>query len=202
MIWIRGLKKTKNNIDWDKVYLLNYENKAFRDIHWLGKAKELIKTANLIEPILNQVWESVINNKRDCTKIEYNYYSGTYFMLIAFAFENIFKAMIIRNKLNYYKCMFRETNKFPKELQSHKLIELAKKSGFKYNFEQEDLLRRLTRSAIWFGRYPIPLSFRDSKSIELYEDGKKYKTDWFGSDDLNRVTRMIDHLKEYFKIDL
>ncbi|MDZ7759478.1 MAG: hypothetical protein U5L00_04380 [Desulfovermiculus sp.] len=90
--------------NWDSVHKTNYESKAFWDIHWIRKANDLLKSADLIEPEVLRLWNSVEegldNKERD---IMPDYHQGTYFMLKAFAVENIFKAAIIRNKQFEYR---------------------------------------------------------------------------------------------------
>lgn len=187
--------------NWDSVHKINYESKAFWDIHWIRKAKDLLTTADLIEPEVVRLWDSVdkgLDNMEH--EIIADYYQGTYFMLRAFAVENILKAVIIRNKSSEYRRKFRESLKFPKDLKSHNLVKLAKKAGFDFNAEQEDLLRRLARSATWYGRYPIPLDYRHSAGAEMFEDGNEYSVSWFGSNDVERINAFIEQLKHRFGI--
>ena len=44
--------------DWDHVHLSNFESKAFWHIHWLYKAKDLIETAHLLEPKIDELWKN------------------------------------------------------------------------------------------------------------------------------------------------
>ena len=188
-------------VNWDSVHRTNYESKAFWDIHWIRKAKDLLKSADLIQPEVVRLWNSVEEGLDNMDReILADYYQGTYFMLRAFAVENILKAVIIRNKSTEYRRKFRDTLKFPKELQSHDLVKLAKKAGFDFTVEQEDLLRRLTRSATWHGRYPIPLNYRHSAGEERFKDGREYSVSWFGSNDVGRINDFIEELKHIFGI--
>jgi len=187
--------------NWDSVHRRNYESKAFLDTHWISKAKDLLISADLIEPEVVRLWNSVESGLDNMDQeILPDYYQGTYFMLKAFAVENIFKAVIIRKKSSEYRRKFQDTLKFPGELKSHKLVELAQQAGFDFTDEQEDLLRRLTRSAIWYGRYPIPLDYRHSAGAEIFEDENKYSVSWFGSKDIERINDFIEELKRQFSI--
>jgi hypothetical protein len=186
----------ERKVDWDKVHRQNYESRAFWDIHWIAKANDLLLSAKLIEPEVIKLWESFHAHTADKTKrILADHYQGTYFMLLAYAVENLLKGAIIRERSWEYKEHFRRTLKFPKELQSHNLIRLARKAGLEFSFEQEDLLRRLTRSATWYGRYPVPLLYPDSAGAETFSDGKEYAVSWFGGDDVNRLNLFIGKLK-------
>jgi len=182
--------------NWDRVSRTNYRSKAFWDVHWIMKARDLLESAKLIEPEVVRYWD----NSREVLKTKSgqflpDYYLGTYFMLIAYAVENIFKAVIVRNNSVDYKEKFKQTPKFPKELQSHSLVELAKQAGYSFNLYEEDLLRRLTRSAIWYGRYPVPLDYKFSSNTEIFSDGKKRSVGWFGANDIPRLKKFIDDLK-------
>ncbi len=189
-------------VNWDSVHRTNYESKAFWDIHWIRKANDLLKSADLIEPEVVRLWNSVEEGLDNMDReILPDYYQGTYFMLKAFAVENVLKAAIIRNKSFEYRRKFRDTLKFPKELQSHDLVKLAKQACLDFNVEQEDLLRRLTRSATWYGRYPIPLNYRHSAGAEKFNDGSEYSVSWFGSNDVDRINDFIEELKRIYGIE-
>ena len=129
-----------------------------------------------------------------------DYYQSTYFMLIAYAVENLLKAAIIREKSFEYKRKFHETLKFPKELRSHDLVKLARKAHLNISSEEEDLLRRLTRSATWYGRYPVPLYYKHISGVEIFSDGKEYSVSWFGGNDLERLNKFIETLKDRLSI--
>lgn len=196
---MRQRKKTITN--WDKVYRQNYETHAFSDIYWIRKAKNLLESAKLIEPEVIRLWKNYrryINGKTD--KLLTDYYQGTYFMLVAYAVENLLKATVIQRNSFEYKKKFHQTLKFPKELQSHDLVKLARKADLDFTIEEEDLLRRLTRSATWDGRYPIPLHYKQMSGAECFSDGKEYSVSWFGGDDIDKLNKFIKDLKE--KLDI
>ena len=80
-------------------------------------------------------------------------------MLISFAVENLLKAAAVTRKGIEYMDRFQSTGKFPAELKQHDLVKLAKLLDLEVNQDEEDLLRRLTRAATWFGRYPAPVNY-------------------------------------------
>ena len=188
-------------LDWDRVHRQNYLSRAFGYIHWISKAKELLQSAKLIEPEVVRLWSNYrANLDGENNELLPDYYQSTYFMLIAYAVENLLKAAIIREKSFEYKREFSETLRFPKELQSHDLVELARKANLNISREEEDLLRRLTRSAIWYGRYPVPLDYKDISGVDIFSDGKKYFVSWFGGNDLERINKFIESLKDRLNI--
>ena len=121
-------------------------------------------------------------------------------MLLAYAVENLLKAAIIRKYSYEYKKQFRKTLKFPKELKCHDLVQLAKKAGLKFTMKEEDLLRRLTRSAIWYGGYPVSLEYTQLSGAETFSDKKEYFVSWFGGNDVKRLNGFIENIKARLQI--
>ena len=167
-----GSTIVKTDVDWDSVHRSNFEQAAFMHINWIRKARELFESAKVLEPAVARVWESYrARLKGDQTPLAPDYYQGTYFMLLFFAVENLLKAAAIGRNATEYQEEFRRTKKFPKQLQSHDLIDLASIVQLDYDAKEEDLLRRLARSAVWFGRYPAPLHYTKMSGSETFNDG-------------------------------
>lgn len=186
----------KREVNWDDVYRSNYEISAFWDIHWLKSARALIASAKQLEPKVIELWE----NYRACLEdrniqLKPDYYQCPYFMLLAFAVENFLKAAIVHKNSIRFKRKFRQDNKFPEELKGHDLIKLAQSANVTFTFEEEDLLRRLTRHAIWAGRYPVPLNFKHSSNAAKFLDGNEYAISWFGGTDVERLNSFIENLE-------
>jgi len=182
-------------MDWDPVYKSNYENTAFSPWPWINSARCLLASAKVLEPKVLELWENMKN--QPFKRLPVNY-TGPYFMLIAFAVENYFKAAIVKKKYLDFKKEFRENKKqkFPKDLNSHKLINLAKKAGFILSKGEEGLLRRLTRHAIWAGRYPIPTDYSKSTISELFSDGTEHAVSYYGGDDVERLNILLKDIEE------
>ena len=188
-------------VNWDMVFRQNYLSRVFWHIHWVSKAEDLLQSAKLIEPEVVRLWDNYrANLDGEINELLPDYYQGTYFMLIAYAVENFLKAAIIREKSFEYKRKFLETLKFPSELRSHNLVKLARRAHLNFSSEEEDLLRRLTRSATWYGRYPAPLYYKHSSGAETFLDGKKYSVSWFGNNDVERLNKFIGRLKDGLSI--
>lgn len=186
-----------DKVDWDDVYKRNYESTAFWDIQWIYCANALLISAREIEPKVCELWDNYHAHIEDKTiPLKADYYQGTYFMLIAYAVENLFKAAIVREKSWHFRHEFQINQKFPTDLKSHKLVKLAEKAGFNYSSEEEDLLRRLTRHAIWAGRYPIPLHYKKSAVSEKFSNGSNHHVSWFGESDIERLNALIVRIKE------
>lgn len=186
-----------DEIDWDQVHLSNFESKAFWHIHWLYKAKDLIETARLLEPGIAKTWENLHAHSQDQkVPLIANHYIAPYFMLMAFAIENILKARIVIIKNRELKDAFKHSRKFPKIQKNHNLVDLAHLAKLEFGSDEEELLRRLTRSAIWHGRYPIPLEYTKMSGAELFSDGNEYLVSWNSSSDVARIRSYLNDLPQ------
>ena len=90
-------------------------------------------------------------------------------MLMSFSLENIAKYMIV--------CDYKEKNPnsliFPtKKIQTHKLEGLFNHVGYTISKENRLYINSWSKSAIWAGRYPLPISKNDMfKSRKIVEEG-------------------------------
>lgn len=180
------------NVDWDYVHRCNFEMAAFSADNWIAKAQDLFETAKQLEPVVVRVWDSYREKAKNMgAPLLLDHYQGPYFMLLAFATENLLKAAAVSRKCLQYKAEFLNSKKFPGELKSHDLVELATLVALSYSIEEEELLRRLTRSAIWFGRYPAPLKYAEMSGKVEFSDGNEYSVSWFGGNDIARLNTFI-----------
>ena len=181
-----------SSVDWDRVHRSNFEMAAFWNVNWIGKARSLLQCARLLEPEVVKVWDSYLARSRgEANTLLADHYQGPYFMLLSFAVESLLKATAVAQNSPRYKAEFRETSRFPKELQKHDLVKLAQFVQLTFSAEEEDLLRRLTRSAVWFGRYPAPLEYTQMSGTQTFVDGNDYSVCWFGSKDIERLNTFI-----------
>lgn len=123
-------------------------------------------------------------------------------MLWSFAVENLLKAAIVRKDSKALMEQFQKKNKFPSKLKSHKLVDLVKEAGLAITLEEEDLLRRLTRSAIWNGRYPVPLDFKEMSGVEEFSDGQSYSISWRGRDDIGTLDALLSKIEQHLGRDV
>ena len=116
-------------------------------------------------------------------------------MLVAFAIENLLKANLVEKFYREFRGEFDSSGKLPQLLRSHRLFELATEAGLKTGVEEEDLLRRLTRAAIWAGRYPVPIEFGGLASGEEFSDGKVWSISYLGGKDVERLRKLISKIR-------
>ncbi|MBA4159739.1 MAG: hypothetical protein H0X65_20025 [Gemmatimonadetes bacterium] len=120
-----------------------------------------------------------------------------YFMLVAYAMENYLKAALVQRHARTWKPEVERSGKLPQALKNHDLVELAQQVGFTLDLPEEDLLRRLERCSVWFGRYPIPLNARDL-GPRAFSDGQQYNLSWFGGNDLDSVQALLQRFRTSF----
>jgi hypothetical protein len=184
-----------DDVRWDAVHRSNFERSAFWDVNWISKARDLFESAKKLEPEVVRVWESYrARAKSFASPLVPDHYQGTYFMLLAFAVENLLKASAVNRNGMEYRDAFRSTLKFPEDLRSHDLVRLAGLVDLSYTPDEEELLRRLTRGATWFGRYPAPLHYAEMSGNKRFSDGNEHSLSWFGGDDVSRLNEFISSL--------
>jgi hypothetical protein len=179
-------------VSWDAVYLSNYELTVFWDVHWVSNARDLYECAKKLEPEILRVLENYrAVSRKEATRLEPDHYQGVYFMLLSYAMENLLKAAVISREGRRYKEEFLANKKFPQELREHDLVVLAQMVGLVFEEGEEDLFRRLSRSAVWHGRYPAPLKWPEMSGTATFIDGKERRISWYAADDIERLNALV-----------
>jgi len=86
--------------------------------------------------------------------------------------------------------------KLPDRLKRHELVAFVTATGLPLTTDEQELLERLKRAVLWFGRYPVPKDYRDRDETRL-PDGTRYSTSWIGSTDTYRIKLLIQHLRKH-----
>src|SRR5207244_11783533 len=91
-------------------------------------------------------------------------------------------------------------HRIPKELSTHDLFALAKiaraeATAYAY---REDLLRRMSRSATWYGRYPVPLSYAQLRP-EVFSDGSELFLTHLTGADVDEVRCLLRDLRDEYE---
>jgi hypothetical protein len=86
-----------------------------------------------------------------------------YFMLCAFALENLFKARIVQVQRTVIEEQLRtKPDDLPELLAAHDLVSLAVRAGMeKFADEEGFFLKKLSAASVWYGRYPLPRNTAD-----------------------------------------
>lgn len=141
-----------------------HERMLLNPAEWLRSADSLYSSALIFEPLVEQYWQS--NNVE---KKQIEHHLKTSMMIMGFAFENLFKALIVLNQLDDLKENFKKKPELPRDLKSHDLGDLAKKAGLEISdSETTDLLDKLTRHSVWAGRYSCPIKAEYLPAKDLF----------------------------------
>lgn len=132
---------------------------------WKSSARALIQAAEVLEPKIDEFWQGVRTGR--------SWNDGgvaVYFMLCSFALENLLKARIVERRRSDLARALVPRSILPKVLKEHDLYKLTREAGLDaLAAEEESLLHRLTRSAVWYGRYPVPVTAPGLSSLRKSE---------------------------------
>ena len=92
-----------------------------------------------------------------------------------------------------FRKFIKDKGKLPDDLKNHDLYELVNLLSIPLGKSEEDLLRRLSRSAVWAGRYPVPLKYQDLIA-QRYSNGSERGTSAFFKSDIQRVKELLNKL--------
>lgn len=193
--------ETTEQIVLEKVYVPQYIDKALNPELWLSNSEQLIKTANEFEKDLDILWGPPADyTKRNKSQPSLGFIQGIYFMLIAYAIENICKAAIIETNKPKLESQIIKKKKLPKLLNTHNLVKLVRdKLGINISVDDEELLLRLERNAVWASRYPVPLSCEDINANKKLSNGQILFLSYFHRDDITRIKQLFNKIETYVK---
>jgi hypothetical protein len=157
-------------------------------------ADDLIAAANILEVEVIKYWSEIqVENDRIIKTPNRKYVQGPFSLLIAYALENYFKALLIHRNQKDLKGWL--LTKLPTYLSQHDLVKLASKLKFKLDISEQELLYRLSRSSIWAARYPIPIGSEALTNVKKFSDGRSYLIAYYAPQDINRIHNFIDRLR-------
>jgi len=179
--------------NWDDVLRSVYESTAYWDINWIDKAENLVACAKLMEPAIEQLFATYRQHSVDTSvPLLPDHYTKSYLMLMGFAIENLFKAVIVRRDGHGSP----DKTKMLGKLKDHDLLRLAQEANFQFDRDGEDLLRRMTRCTVWEGRYPVPTSWDKGRNTQVFSDGESFSVAFFAGNDPQRIDKLINELRK------
>ena len=199
---------TKNPLSQHPQFVVLYLDNLLNPRLWLEKADKLLEASKLLEPQLRDFWNVVSASAREGRynkggqppNIPPSDLHGPYFILVSYALENLFKAIIIQCQSDEIRSQFAQTGRLPSLIKGHDLVRLSKKANVKININEEDVLARLSRQSKWKSRYPVPVELSDMRNIQKYSDGRGYFADYFKPDDIDKLNAIIDRVKDHLKV--
>jgi len=185
----------KNRLQPDKLYqAIDFSERLTDTKSWLRMADDLIAAANILEVEVIKYWSEIqVENDRIIKTPNRKYVQGPFSLLIAYALENYFKALLIHRNQKDLKGWL--LTKLPTYLSQHDLVKLASKLKFKLDISEQELLYRLSRSSIWAARYPIPIGSEALTNVKKFSDGRSYLIAYYAPQDINRIHNFIDRLR-------
>jgi hypothetical protein len=176
---------------------IDFSNRLTDISLWIMKADELIAAANVLEEEVKKYWSEIQPDEHNQPVNTSNrkYVQGAFSLLIAYALENYFKALLIhRNQKDLKGWLL--TN-LPGYLKEHDLGKLATKLKFKLDTSEEELLCRLSRSSIWAARYPVPIEPQALANMKKFSTGQSYFIAYYAPQDIRRIHNFIDRLRNH-----
>ena len=161
------------------------------------KADELIAAANILEVEIVKYWSEIQfdEHKQPVNTSGRKYVQGAFSLLIAYALENYFKALLIHRNQKDLKGWL--LAKLPGYLNQHDLGKLASKLNFKLDASEEELLCRLSRSSIWTARYPVPIDADGLANVKKFSTGQSYFIAYYAPQDIKRICDFVNRLRNY-----
>jgi hypothetical protein len=173
-ITARNLKRAA-----DKLYSY-YHDATTRDIKRFIEEIESGQRKDGARKLEGDEWEDLLDGQL----------ISIYFLLIGYAFENLFKGILMLEHPEY----FRPSAKI-KDIQSHNLKNLCHKCNISLQQEEAELLEMLTIYVEWQGKYPIPLESKNMWPIRQPDGSWKTRGEAF---DGRKTQDKVDNL--YIKI--
>jgi hypothetical protein len=197
----------KNPLSQYPQFVVDYLQRLHNLQSWVDDADKLLEAAKVLEPQLRDFWHVVQTNAKEGRynkggeppHIPPSDLHGPYFILVSYALENFFKALIIRDRGDEIDNQFLQTGRLPGLIKEHDLVKLAKRANVKIDIKEEDALTRLSRFSKWKSRYPVPAKLSGLQNILEYSDGKGYFADYFKPDDPEQLDAIVKRVKDHLK---
>jgi len=194
----------KNRLPPDQLLqAIDFSNRFTETELWIKMADELIAAANVLEAEIVKYWSEIRldEHNRPVNTSGRKYVQGAYSLLIAYALENYFKALLIhRNKKDLKGWLLNKklvNTKLPKCFFKHDLGRLASELKVKLDISEEELLCRLSRSSIWAARYPVPIDAEGLANMKKFSTGQSYFIAYYAPQDITRIHDFVDRLRNY-----
>jgi hypothetical protein len=183
--------------DWDQIYKTNYVTKVTLSQNWFKEANKLLTAAEFLAPSILEWWAGMQTalSKEGKKPFPEHEFQTTYMMLCSYAIENFCKGWLASRLPSWERERLKRIGSLPKSLEGHNLFSLVQRIGMPIIEHDEELLRRLTLSAVWRGRYPVPLHYLGSE--EEFKDGKRYNLQILGAADLPRIKDLVQRLRQH-----
>lgn len=190
--------------EWQNVHLTNYSGSVANYRSWFAAADELQFSAELLKPQVTGWWAGLAEWKEAKERPRQFPALGCHsiaMMLFAYVVENLCKGALIRDgRVNVSRGTVAAAG-LPKELKTHNLRKLVRAIGMENSDLDQELLARMTRAAVWRGRYPAPVKYDETIHTLRLDNGNKHSAAWFGANDLERIESLVARIRGHLRAD-
>ncbi|MBM3118636.1 MAG: hypothetical protein FJ006_03645 [Chloroflexi bacterium] len=195
----------KNPLQKYPQFVALYLNGLLNPRSWVEKADEMLEASKVLEPQLWKYWSVVLTNAKEGKydkggkhpNIPPPNLHGPYFILVSYALENLFKALIIGRRKDEIDSQFLQTGRLPRLINEHNLVKLSKEANIEVDIKEEDILTRLSRQSKWKSRYPVPVELHDIRNVIQYSDGNPYFTDYYAPGDIDQLNTIVKKVRSH-----
>jgi hypothetical protein len=155
-----------------------YMQRASNKKNWIDKGDDPLQAASLLKPHVERFYQSAKKETEIVSELPDGKSTKTpairegvievCMLLFGCAFENLLKGAFVRQLTRGQKENRILKPKLPKQLKTHDVLSLAEKLGLDLNRLEINLLKRLTETIVWRGRYPIPIEHTQVKKFVTY----------------------------------
>jgi hypothetical protein len=168
---------------------------------WIQKAEELQAAAAVLEVDIRLYWSEIqVKDNHAIQESNRKYVQGPYSMLMAYAIENYFKAILIHRDADLQRN--RMAPNLPTYIKKHDLVKLANTAKVTLDLSEEELLNRLWRYSTWAARYPVPTSPEALTTMQKLSDGKTYLAAYLDPHDIDRINKFIVRIRNYVNSEI
>jgi hypothetical protein len=178
-----------------------YREQVLTPLLWIRQADELVAASRKLEPSIRDYWIELGNNLKSAPNSAQPRFrpkrllEGTYFMLVAYAIENYFKAVLVTEFKTEYGREIMLTGELPDPLKEHNLMTLARVAGLNLTETELSLLARLYRNSLWQGRFPVPVNAHQLSRVADHE-GQAVVQLLFESSDISNLKALVRRIRK------
>lgn len=161
---------------------------------WIKIAQDIEAAAAVLESDIRRYWAEMKVEDGQVKQVpQRKSTQGQYLMLMAYALENYFKAILIHRNMDSLRN--RLQFKLPSYITSNNLVGLARNCNIQLSTDEEELLCRLWRYSTWAARYPVPTESDSLKAAKELSDGRTYFMAYYAPVDLDRIRLFADRIR-------
>jgi hypothetical protein len=192
--------RSTDELMWQHVHLSNYARSVADWRSWFAAADELQFAADLLKPQVTRWWADLVAwqaTKARPRKFPALGCHSILMMLVSYVVEDLCKGAMVRDRRIKLIPALIARDGLPKELKTHQLRQLVRAVELQCSDEEQELMSRMTRAAVWRGRYPAAVKYSESIHTLVLDGGKKHSAAWFSIKDVERMEGLVATVREH-----